>query len=76
MHLDIISRASNSDVSVHFFYKSSCAISIRLDVLDKLYKMTFYFVNFFVCFTIFMMYFFVTCGDCAHWHDFVPEKDT
>ena len=42
----IISRASSSDVSVHFFHKSSCAISIPLDVLDKFYKMTFYFVNF------------------------------
>ena len=44
---DIISRASSSDVSVHFFYKSSSAISIWLDMLDRFYKMTFYFVNFF-----------------------------
>ena len=43
---DVISRASSSDVSVHFFDKLSCAISIPLDVLDKFYKMTFYFVNF------------------------------
>ena len=57
---DIISRASDYDVSVHFFHKSSCAISIRLDVLDKFYKITFYFVNFFVCFTIFILYFLVT----------------
>ena len=43
----IISRASSSDVSVHFFHKSSCAISVPLGVLDKFYKMTFYLVNFF-----------------------------
>ena len=35
---DIISRASSSDVSVHFFHKSSCAISIPLDALDEFYK--------------------------------------
>ena len=38
---DIISKASSSDVSAHFFHKSSCAISIPLDALDKFYKMTF-----------------------------------
>ena len=38
---DIISRASSSDVSVHFFHKSSCAITIPLDALDKFYVMTF-----------------------------------
>ena len=41
-----ILRASSSDVLVHFFHKSSCAISIPLDVLDIFYKMTFYFGNF------------------------------
>ena len=53
---DIISRASGSDLLVHFFHKSSCAISISLDVLDKFYKMIFYFVKFFVCFTISIIY--------------------
>ena len=43
---DIISRVSSSDVLVHFFHKSSCAISIRSDVLHKFYKMIFYFVHF------------------------------
>ena len=43
---DIISRASSSDVSVHFFHKSSFALSNPLDELDKFYKITFYFVNF------------------------------
>ena len=43
---DIISKASSSDASVHFFHKPSCAISISLDVLDKFYKMTYCFVNF------------------------------
>ena len=43
---DIVSRASSSDVSAHSFHKSSCAISISFGVLDKFYKMTFYFVNF------------------------------
>ena len=57
---DIILRASSFDVSVHFFHKSSCAISILLNVLHKFYKMTFCFVNFFVCFTIFIMNFLVT----------------
>ena len=74
-----ISRASSSDVSVHFFHKSSCAISVLLEVLDKFYKMTFYFVNFFVCFTIFFTYFcycIVAFVDYAHWYDFNPEKYT
>ena len=43
--IDIISRASSSDVLVNFFHKSSKAISIPLDVIHKFYKMTFYFVN-------------------------------
>ena len=43
---DIISRASSSDVSVYFFHKSSRAISIPLDALDKFYTMTFYLANF------------------------------
>ena len=77
---DTISRASSFDVSVHFFHKSSCTISIPFDVLDKFYKTTFYFENFFVCFTISIMYSFcyciVTFVDCAHSHDFALEKDT
>ena len=75
----IISRACSSDVSVHFFDKSSCAVLVRFDALDKFYKMTFYFVNFFVRFTIFIMYFcyrIITFVDCAHWYDFAREKDT
>ena len=77
---DIILKAGNSDVFSHFFHKSLFAISIPLDVLDKFYKMIFYFVNFFVCFTIFIMYSFCYCTvtfvDCAHWHGFALEKDT
>ena len=46
MHLRILFREHSSDVSVHLFYKSSCTISIPLDVLDKFYKMNLYFVNF------------------------------
>ena len=75
----IILRASSSEVSVHFFHKSLSAISIPLDVHDKFYKMTFYFVNFFVCFTISVIYSFCLCTvtfvDCEHWHDFTLEKD-
>ena len=39
---DIISRANSSDVSVYFFYESSCAIFISLDELDKFYKIHFF----------------------------------
>ena len=39
---DVISRANRSDVSVHFFHKSSCAIFIPLDELDKFYKILFF----------------------------------
>ena len=56
---DIISRASNSDVSVHFFHKSSCAITIPLDALDKLYIMTIISLIFFVCFSISIVYSFL-----------------
>ena len=77
---DIILRTSSSDVSVHFFHKSSCAISIPLDVLDRFNKMTFYFVNIFVCFPFSIFYSFcyciVTFVDCVHSHDFALEKDT
>ena len=57
---DIILRANNSDVSVHFFHKSSCAIFIPLDELDRFYKIHF-FCGVFVCFTISIMYFFCYC---------------
>ena len=75
---DIISRASSFDVSVHFFHKSSCAISIRLDVLNKFYKITF--VSLIFLFASLFSYVFsccciVTFVDCAHWHDFTPQKD-
>ena len=77
---DIISKASSSEVSVHFFHKSSCAISIPLDALDKFYKMTFYFVNFFfaslIPSCILFRYCKVTFLDCAHLDDFALEKDT
>ena len=56
---DITLRASNSDVSVHFFHKSSCAITIPLDALDKLYIMTFISSIFFVCFSISIVYSFL-----------------
>ena len=39
---DIILRANSSEVSVHFFHKSSCALFIPLDVLDKFYKILFF----------------------------------
>ena len=77
---DIILRASSSDESVHFFHKSSCAISIPLDVLDKFYKMTFYFVNFLFASPfpscILFCYYIVTFLDCAHLHNFALEKNT
>ena len=75
----IISRASSSDVSVHFFPKSSSAISIPLDAVDKFYKMT-YLVNFLFASLfpscILFCYRIVTFVDCAHLHDFAIEKDT
>ena len=55
---DIISKASSSDMSIHFFYKLSCATSNPIDALDKFYKMTFYFVNFF-CLTTSITYSFL-----------------
>ena len=76
---EIILRASSSDVSVHFFHKSSCAIFIPLDAVGKFYKMT-YFVNclfaslFPPC--ILLCYCTVTFVDCAHLHDSALEKDT
>ena len=77
---DIISRASSFDVFVYFFHKSSCAISNTLDALDIFFKMTFYFVNFFLLYYFHHVFFFcyciVTFVDCAHLHDFAPEKDT
>ena len=77
---DIISRASSSDVSVHFFHKSSCAISIPLDALDKFDKMTYYFVNFLFTSLFSSCILFCNCVvtfvDCAHLHDFALEKDT
>ena len=56
---DIISRASNSDVSVNFFHKSSCTITTPLDALNKLYIMTFISLIFFVCFSISIVYSFL-----------------
>ena len=77
---DIISKASSSDVSVHFFHKSSCAISIPLDALDIYYEMTFYFVIFLFASLfpsrILFSYYIVTFVDCARLHDFTLEKDT
>ena len=76
---DIISKASSSDVSVHFFHKSSCAIFIPLDALDKFYKMTFYLLRyfhhvFFFCYWIVTVLFLLL--DSAHLHDFALEKRT
>ena len=77
---DIISRASSSDVSVHFCHKSSCTISNPLDALDKFYEMTFYFVDFLFASLfpscILFCYCIVTFVDCAHLHNFAQEKDT
>ena len=74
---DIISRVSRADVLVHFFHKSSCAISIPLDVLHKFCKMAFYFVDFLLSFTISIMCFFCYCiVTFVDLHDFVLEKDT
>ena len=77
---DIISRASSSAKSVHFFHKSSCAISIPLGAIDEFYKKTFYFVNFWFASLfpscILFCYCIVTFVDCAHLHGFALEKDT
>ena len=76
---DIISRASSSDISVHFFHKSSCTISNLLDALHKFYKMTFYFVGFLFASlfpsSILFCYCVVTFVNCAHLHNFALEKD-
>ena len=73
---DIISRANSSDVSVHFFYQSSCVIFIPLDVLDKFYKISLFF-KVFVCFNIsiciFLLLYSYFC-DCVPLHDFTLEK--
>ena len=75
---DIISRASSSDVSVHFFHKSSFAISIPLDTLDKSYKMIFIWLIFLFAslfpLCILFCYCIVPFVDCAHLHDFALEK--
>ena len=77
---DIISRASSSDVPVNFFHESLCALSIPLDALDKLYKMTFCFVNFLFASVFPSCILFCCCivtyVHCAHLHDFALEKNT
>ena len=77
---DIILKATISDVPVHFFHKSSCAISITLDALDKFYKITFYFANYLFALLFPLCFLFCCCivtfVDCAHLHDFALEKDT
>ena len=56
---DIISRANSSDVSVHFFHKSSFAIFIPLDELDKFYKIVF--VKFLFASLLLLCIFFCYC---------------
>ena len=62
---DIISRASSSVVSVHFFHKSSCAMSNPLDALDKFYKNDFISLVFRLLHHFHRVFFLLLCG---HFH--------
>ena len=73
---DIISIANSSDVSVHSFHKSSCAIFMPLDVLNKFYKIL-YFLKFLFAslFLLCIFLFLYSCFlDCVHLLDFTLEK--
>ena len=75
---NLISRANSSDISVHFFHKSSCAIFIPLDELDRFCKFIFlgsFCLLHYVCYVFFLLlygYF----HDCVHLCDFTLEKNT
>ena len=74
---DIISRANSCDVSVQIFRKSSCAIFIPLDMLDKFYKILF-FLSFYLLHDFYCAFFLLLHSyfrDCVQLHDFTPEKN-